>query len=101
MEYIPHEPSAFEDKEVYEFVANVGLYSYQQYKKRTDKGRKLKTKHITQANMNKRIKSRRLNEKAKAGGEKFFAKLTKPLKKLFGKAKKKSSEQVGEHNENT
>lgn len=88
-----HEPSAFEDKEIYEFVANVGLYTYAQYQKRTNKGRKLKTDRLTQANMNNRIKNRRLNEKAKASSEKFFSKLTKPLRKLFGKRKKESSTQ--------
>lgn len=88
-----HEPEAFEDKEVCEFVANVGLYTYAQYQKRMKKGRKLKTENLTKANMNTRIKSRRLNEKAKASGERFFAKLTKPLRRLFGKSKKKRSEQ--------
>lgn len=87
-----HEPDVFEDKEVYEFVANVGLYTYSQYQKRTDKGRKLKTDHLTQANMNTRIKNRRLNEKAKESGEKFFSKLTKPFRKLFRKKKKDQSE---------
>ena len=94
-----HEPYAFEDKEVYEFVANVGLYTYAQYQKRTSKGRKLKTEHMTQTNMNTRIKGRRLNEKAKAKSNRLFAKLTKPLKKLFGKSKKKESEQVENKNE--
>ena len=86
-----HEPTAFEDKEVYEFVANVGLYTFAQYQKRTNKGRKLKTEHLTQANMKTRIKNRRLNEKAKAEGEKIVSKVTKPVRKIFVKRKKDSS----------
>ena len=88
-----HEPSAYEDKEVYEFVANVGLYTYEQFQKRISKGRKLKTEYLDQSTMNTLIKGRRLNEKAKASGEKFFSKLTRPARKLFGKAKKNATEQ--------
>ena len=87
-----HEPDAFEDKEIYEFVANVGLYTYAQYQKRTSKGRKLNTDNMTQASMNTRIKGRRLNEKAKASGEKFFSKLTKPFRKLFARKNKNSDQ---------
>jgi hypothetical protein len=87
-----HEPSAFESDEVYDFVANVGLYTYAQYQKRSSKGKKLKTDNLTKSAINTRIKGRRLNEKAKASGEKFFSKLTRPLRKLFGKTKKDKSE---------
>lgn len=87
-----HEPSAFESDEVYDFVANVGLYTYAQYQKRSSKGKKLKTDNLTQSTINNRIKSRRLNEKAKASSEKFFSKLTRPFRKLFGKKKKDNAE---------
>lgn len=89
-----HEQSAYEDKEVYEFVANVGLYTYAQFQKRISKGRKLKTEYLDQSTMNTLIKGRRLNEKAKASGEKLFSRLTRPARKLFGKVKKKADEQT-------
>ena len=87
-----HEQSAFESKELYEFVANVGLYTYSQYQKRTSKGKKLNTEYLNQSNMSTLIKSRRMNEKAKESSEKFFSKLTKPFKRLFKKKDKEKAE---------
>ena len=79
LDWYKHDQSLFDDKEVYEFVANVGLYTHSQYIKRKNKGKKLKTEHLNAATMNSRIKNRRFNEKVKARQESFFAKLLKPF----------------------
>lgn len=81
LDWYKHDQELFDDKEVYEFVANVGLYTHEQYIKRESKGKKLKTENLNATTMNTRIKGRRIGEKAKAKRENFFAKLTKPFRK--------------------
>lgn len=68
-----HESVDFENKEVCDFVANVGLYTHAQYLKRMDKGRELNIEKMSKNSLNKKIKS-----------HKFFGKIG-----AFFKRKKK------------
>ena len=57
----------FEEKEVCEFVANVILYNYKQYKKRVAKGHRLNLEKL-----NARFKNNKLKKNFRA----FFSKIT-------------------------
>ena len=54
-----HESFDFENKDVCDFVANVGLYTHKQYLKRMDKGRELNIDKMSKNSLNKKIKSHR------------------------------------------
>lgn len=51
-----HEARDFEETEVCDFAANVGLYTHKQYKKRIAVGRRLKIEKLTKETLTKRIK---------------------------------------------
>jgi hypothetical protein len=51
-----HDQSDFDDAEVRDFVASVALYTYEQYKKRVDKGIALRFEGLGLSELKKRIK---------------------------------------------
>ena len=72
-----HESEDFENKEVCDFVANVGLYTHKQYQKRVDRGRELNIDRMTKNTLNKKIKS-----------HKFFGRLMGKIGSIFKKKKR-------------
>lgn len=50
-----HEKTDFESLEVYEFVANVALYSYSEYLERMDQGKNIDVEQLDKEKMNKQI----------------------------------------------
>jgi len=54
-----HEQSDFESEEVCDFVANVGLYTHAQYRKRVDRGRSLNLSGVDSDVLNRRIKTQK------------------------------------------
>ena len=75
-----HESFDFENKDVCDFVANVGLYTHKQYLKRMDKGRELNIDKMSKNSLNKKIKSHR-----------FFGRIG-----AFFKGRKKDSDSTAE-----
>lgn len=79
LNWYKYEPEDFENSEVYDFVANVGLYTHEQYVKRLNKGKKLEATSLDSTHLQKKIKSAKASERIKA-----------KLAKIFGKKKKSS-----------
>ena len=48
----------FDSPEVYEFVANVGLYTYSQYMTREQRGERIDTRQLDKERLNKRLAER-------------------------------------------
>ena len=76
-----HAPSDFESLEVYDFVANVGLYTHEQYETRLKKGKALDTENLEIDELNKKIKNAKRKEKLSDAGRGLFS--------IFGKKNKK------------
>ena len=73
-----HEGADFESAEVYDFVANVGIYTHDQYEKRKKRGKELDTDHLDGDQLNKKIKKTKKKEKIAKVRKSFFG-------RLFGK----------------
>jgi len=67
-----HEAADFEDAEVCDFAANVGLYTHKQYLKRTDVGRTLNIDKMTKETLVKRMKRMLRLEKIRERLSKIF-----------------------------
>ncbi len=72
-----HDSSDFESAEVYDFVANVGLYSHKQYEKRKKRGKELDTEKLPIDNLNKKIKNAKRKEKISDASHSIFGKFGK------------------------
>lgn len=64
-----HAASDFESAEVYDFVANVGLYTHEQYEARKKRGKELDTENL---DINKKIKQAKKKEKLTDAGKGLF-----------------------------
>lgn len=80
--WFKHEPSDFEDRDVYEFVCNVGLYTNAQYNARTDKGRSLRIDRFNLTRFTNMLKGVRLGEKIYVFIKKVWNVILKPFKKV-------------------
>ena len=67
-----HDSADFESSEVYDFVANVGLYSHKQYEKRKKRGKELDTENLPIDNLNKKIKKAKRKEKISDASHSIF-----------------------------
>lgn len=76
-----HEAADFENSDVHEFVVNIGLYTYEQHSKRTDKGIRTKHDRFSMSALNKKIRSVVKLENIKDKFRAFFAKFSKKKKK--------------------
>ncbi len=76
-----HESSDFENKDVCDFAANVGLYTHAQYVKRIDRGRELNIDKMTKSTLNKKIKNNKAQNKFVTKISSFFSKFKKKSKK--------------------
>ena len=72
--WFSHEAADFENKDVCDFVANVGLYTHRQYEKRLDRGRELNIDKLTKENLVRKIKNAKLGEKLSERFKSFFSK---------------------------
>ena len=70
----------FESDEVYDFVANVGLYTHDQYESRKKRGKELDTENLDADDLNKKIKQAKQKEKLTDAGQSLFG-------RIFGKKK--------------
>ena len=80
-----HEAHDFEHLEVYDFAANIGLYTYEQYERLKLKGKLENLKNMTLETLKKKIKQ--LDAKARVR-ERFTAardKVKDVIGKIFGK----------------
>jgi glycosyltransferase involved in cell wall biosynthesis len=75
-----HPSSAFESAEIYDFVANVGLYTHDQYESRKKRGKELDTENLDADDLNKKIKQAKQKEKLTDAGQSLFG-------RIFGKKK--------------
>ncbi len=75
-----HEACDFENKEVCDFAANVGLYTHKQYERRLDKGRELNIDKLTKTSLNRKIRSSSANAKFVSKFSAFFSKFRKKKK---------------------
>ena len=93
-----HEKSDFESMEVYEFVANVGLYTHEEYLARSEQGKEINVDQLDKEKINKMMKEKDQNEKTKAATFKFVSILLAPFRwiwkffKLLAKPFKKKEE---------
>ena len=60
---------AFCDPDIYDFVANVGLYNHSQYMARLERGKELNTDKLDVAHLNKKIKHVKQKEKIVEAGK--------------------------------
>ena len=67
-----HGASDFEKSEVYDFVANVGLYSHDQYEARKKRGKELNTVNLDVDDLNKKIKQAKQKEKIADASNSLF-----------------------------
>lgn len=70
-----HENSDYESEEVYEFAANVGLYTHDQYLKRVDKGTTHTVRRIGARLLNKKVKSAKSRMRKRDRFKRFVKKL--------------------------
>ena len=78
--WFKHESSDFENKDVCDFAANVGLYTHDQYTKRMDRGRELNIDKMTKDTLNIRIKSSKKRTKFRTKLGAFFSKFKRKKK---------------------
>ena len=64
-----HTATDFESVEVYDFVANVGLYTHEQYEMRKKRGKELDTENLDTDDLNKKIKQVKQKEKLTDAGK--------------------------------
>ncbi|MBR3805749.1 MAG: glycosyltransferase family 2 protein [Clostridia bacterium] len=74
MSWYKHDSADFESNEVYDFVANVGLYSFEQYEKRKKRGKELDTENLPTDTLNKKIKKAKRKEKISDASHTLFGK---------------------------
>lgn len=67
-----HSSADFESLDVYDFVANVGLYSYENYIKRVKRGKELNTETLEVDTLNKKMKNAKRKEKISDAGRGLF-----------------------------
>ena len=80
-----HEAHDFEHREIYDFVANIGLYTYEQYEKLKLVGKLENLKNMTLETLKKKIKQ--LEAKAKL--RERFNKAKEKIKSVFSAVKEK------------
>lgn len=66
LDWLNHEKTAFEIKEVCEFVANVALYSYAEYLDREEKGKNIDLEQLDKEKINKKVDQKHKGEHRKA-----------------------------------
>ncbi len=76
-----HEASDFENSDVHEFVVSIGLYTYEQYTKRVDKGRRTKHEDVSVTLLNKKINNAIKKENVRTRLKAFFEKFSRKSKK--------------------
>ena len=76
-----HEAADFESVDVHEFVVNIGLYTYEQYSKRVNKGIRTNHEKFSVSALNKKIKGVIKSEKIRNKFRSFFGKFSKKKKK--------------------
>ncbi len=72
-----HESADFESVEVYDFVANVGLYTFDQHEKRLKKGKDIHAESLETDILNKKMKKVKRKEKISDAGRGFFSRFKK------------------------
>lgn len=72
MGWYKHGPMDFDSLEVYDFVANVGIYTHDQYEKRKKRGKELKAEKLEIDTLNKKMKNAKRKEKISDAGRGFF-----------------------------
>lgn len=66
-----HEKSDFEEKDVWEFAVNVGIYTHAEYLERTERGKAVDAENLDKKQVNNRIKNKKSGKQTVA----FFTKL--------------------------
>lgn len=87
-----HEAHDFENIEIYDFVANIGLYTYDEYEKLKLKGKLHDLKNMTLDTLKKKIKQLEAKAKVKERFNSAKAKIKGLFNKIFGKKPKNSEE---------
>ena len=73
LEWLSHDKSAFESTEVYEFVANVSLYTYSEHISREEKGKNINIETLEQADINKMVNQKQKISKRRAVWNKIMS----------------------------
>ena len=77
MDWLGHEKESFESMEVYEFVANVVLYTYEEYQQREEQGKIIDVEKLDKENLNKKVTEQQKISRRRA--------LWNKITSLFGK----------------
>lgn len=72
-DWINHEKDAFEDLEVYEFVANVALYTYEEILHREDQGKNLDIEQCDKESINKKVTQKQKISRRRAAWNKIMS----------------------------
>ena len=67
-----HEKSEYENKDAYEFVANVGLYTHEEHLARVEQGKEIDVESLDKEKINKMIKDKEQNKKTRVFTKKLF-----------------------------
>ena len=73
LDWLNHEKSAFESMEVYEFVANVALYTYDEYQTRLEKGKNIDLEQMDKDKINKKVEQKQKISKRRAVWNKIMS----------------------------
>ena len=87
-----HEAHDFENIEIYDFVANIGLYSYDEYERLRLKGKLHDLKNMTLDTLKKKIKQLEAKAKVKERFNSAKTKIKGIFNKIFGKKPENSEE---------
>lgn len=71
--WVKHEKSDFEDEAVCEFVANVALYTYEEFQNREDKGESIDVKALEEGEINKKVTQKQKISKRRAVWNKIMS----------------------------
>ncbi|MBE6532876.1 MAG: glycosyltransferase family 2 protein [Ruminococcaceae bacterium] len=74
-----HEKSDYENKDAYEFVANVGLYTHEEYLARIEQGKEIDVERLDKDKINRMIKEKDNNKKTRVFTKKLFKILWMPV----------------------
>ena len=73
LDWLNHEKEAFESMEVYEFIANVALYTYGEYQIRLDKGKNIDLEQMDKAKINRKVEQKQKISKRRAVWNKIMS----------------------------
>ena len=73
LDWIKHEKEAFESMEVYEFIANIALYTYNEYQTKLDRGKNLDVVEMDKEKFDRKVEQKQKISKRRAVWNKIMS----------------------------